>query len=284
MNGGSYPAWWGCKWRQRLLALVLALPWVGAGAAEFSLGVVPQFPARRMFTIWQPVVEELERRTGDRFVLIVPASISDFEKDLEAGKFDFVYGNPYHIARKLGPGGYVPLIRDQNPIRGLLVVLANSPLRTPADLEGKTLAVPSPNAIGASLLLRADLEDQFHVRVNLLDVRTHSAVYRNVAAGLADAGGGVSKTLEEQDEDLRQKLRTIYLTREIPAHPIAAHARVPEAKRESLRRAFMAIAKDASARTLLAEIPMSNPAPAGMAEYAKLKSWRLERFWSPVGH
>lgn len=263
-----------------LLCCLAFLPPTPALAGEYTLGVVPQFPTRKMFSTWQPIVEELERRTGERITLGVPLTISDFERELERGKYDFVYAKPYHITRKLGKDGYQPLVRDKTPIRGLVVVPRNSPIKEPRDLNGKTLAVPSPNATGASMLVRAELASLYRVTMTLSEVRTHSAVYMNVAAGLVDAGGGVTKTFEEQDKTLRDKLRIVYTTREIPSHPVAAHSRVPAQVREAIRQAILDMAGTGTGRELLGEIPMHHPVPASADEYQALKKWRLESYWT----
>ena len=59
-----------------------------AMAANYSIGVAPQFESRRMFSIWQPIIGELEKRTGHQFRLAVPLTVTDFERELEKGSYD----------------------------------------------------------------------------------------------------------------------------------------------------------------------------------------------------
>jgi hypothetical protein len=179
-----------------VFGLLLAAMLPSAASAEtYSFGVVPQFEPRKMFGIWQPIIDELQKRTGHRFNLVVTLTVADFEKELEKGSLDFVYGNPYHILRVNAKQGYIPLVRDRNPLRGIVLVRKDSALRNLKELDGKTLAVPSPNALGASLMVRTDLERLYGVRMKMVNVRTHSSVYLNVLNGLVDAGGGVEKNL-----------------------------------------------------------------------------------------
>ncbi len=245
----------------------------------YTFGVTPQFEQRKLHGIWAPVIQELEKRTGLSFELRSTLNIKDFEKELAVGNFDFVYSNPYHILMERKSQGYVPLVRDSAPLRGILVVRKDSPIQKPAELDGKTIAFPSPNAIGASLMMRADLERIHHTRVQPLYVKTHSSVYLHVVKGLADAGGGVEKTLHEQDPAIRDGLRVIYTTRPLPSHPVAAHPRVPKRVREAVRRAFLEMGETAEGRELLGKVPVKQLVATSMADYEPMADWGLQSYW-----
>jgi len=248
-------------------------------AESYSFAVVPQFEQRKLFAIWKPVVDELEKRTGLELKLVATLTVPEYERELSKGSFDFLYANPYHIMREAGRQKYIPLVRDGVPLHGILVVRKDSALRNLNELEGKTLAMPSPNALGASLLLRADLERLYHVKMNMLYVKTHSSVYLHVANGLVEAGGGVEKTLEEQDQPIRDALRVLYTTREMPSHPISAHPRVPKEAREKVRKALLDMAATSAGQALLAEIPIKHIVPAAIEDYLTMREWGLETYW-----
>ena len=272
--------------RQVCLAAVLvsALPGMVAVASDsYTLAVVPQYEQRKLFAIWKPIADELGRRAGLQITLATTLSIPAFEQELDKGSYDLVYSNPYHILRASERQGYVPLVRDAAPLRGILVVRKDSPLRSAADMDGRELAVPSPNALGASLLLRSDLESLHKARVRMVNVRTHSAVYMNVVTGVIEAGGGVEKTLGEQAQATQDGLRILYTTREMPSHPIAAHPRVPEAVRAKIRRALLEIAASPEGAALFEKVPLTQMVPTGMADYLVMKSWGLDRYWVSEG-
>jgi phosphonate transport system substrate-binding protein len=125
------------------------------------------------------------------------------------------------------PGTYLPLVRDNKPHRGIVVVRKGGPITKIADLDGKTVAFPSPNAIGATLMTRAELERLFGVKVVPLYVKSHSSVYLHVAKGLAAAGGGVMKTLQEQDAAVRDLLSVLHTTEVMPNLPWPRTAAFP---------------------------------------------------------
>ncbi len=265
-----------------IFLVVLLCGWGSASEpapATYTFGVVPQFEQRKLYAIWKPVIDELQRKTGLEFRLETTLKIGDFEKEYTRGSFDFVYMNPYYILKSTPSNEYIPLVRDKAPLRGVLVVCKDSALRSPAGLDGKVVAFPSPNALGASLLMRADLDRVFHVAVKPLYVKTHSSVYLHVATGLAAAGGGVEKSLREQPPEIRDSLRILYTTREMPSHPVAAHPRVAKEVREKVRQAFLEMGKSPEGRELLSKIPVRQMIPTSIEDYRPMFGWGLESYW-----
>lgn len=252
----------------------------GTTGGSYAFGVVPQFEQRKLHAIWKPIIEELQRRTGLTFKLVTTVKIQDFEREFLAAGFDFVYMNPYYVLKAPASGNYLPLVRDQAALRGILVVPKESAIRTVADLEqGTTVAFPTPNALGASLLMRADLERIHHLTVKPLYVKTHSSVYLHVVKGLAAAGGGVEKTLRQQEPAVRDSLRVIYTTRPLPSHPLSAHSRVPAAHREKVRQALLDLDQTPEGRSMLAKIPTTQLQATSLDDYQEMLGWGLEAYW-----
>lgn len=248
----------------------------------YTFGVVPQFEQRKLYATWKPLIDELEKRTGLKFNLVTTLKIQDFEKAIARGEFDFIYVNPYHVVQVHDAQGYIPLVADKVPVRGIVVVRKDGPIKKLEDLNGKTVAFPSPNALGASLLVRADLEQVYHTTVSPIYVTTHSSVYLHVAKDLAAAGGGVEKTLQEQDESIRSQLRVIYTTRSCPSHPVAAHPRVPKADREKVRKALLAMRETPEGKAMLQKVPAEQLIPVSYDDYAIMRDWGLEKYWQPI--
>jgi phosphonate transport system substrate-binding protein len=265
-----------------LLLLALFQVWhapTASGADAYSFGVVPQYDQRQMFATWKPVLNELEKRTGLSFRLVPTPAIPAFEKEFLKGSYDFVYLNPYHLIRANKSAGYLPLVRDRGDLRGILVARKDSAIKSPSELNGKTIVFPAPNSMGASLLMRADLTNLFHLRFTPLYVTSHDSVYLHVAKGLAEAGGGVEKTLLEQEGVVKDALKVIYETRPMPSHPVASHPRVPASVSEKVRRAFMEMEATPGGRELLAKIPMKHPVATALKDYAPMMKWGLDDFW-----
>lgn len=262
-----------------LLTVALTLP-AQTRAGEYTFGVVPQFEARRLMSIWSPILDELERRTGHRFRMIGSPRIPDFEDDFMHGLFDFAYMNPYHalIANELQ--GYRPIVRDgARDLFGVLVVRQDSPYQNVSELAGQTIAFPAPNALGAALLMRADLDRQFALDYRASYVATHSSAYLNVVFGEAAAAGGVMSTLEALSPAARAQLRILYETTRMPPHPVTVHPRVPEDVITAVQTAFVEMAATQSGAALLAQVPIRSAVEAREHDYDALRELRLSHYY-----
>ena len=247
---------------------------------RYSFGVVPQFEQRKLFSIWRPILDDLEKRTGFVFDLVGSSSISMFEKKYMEGIYDFAYMNPYHILKAHESQGYVPLIRDGGRLlKGVLVVCKDSNIKDIKELSNRKVAFPSPNALGASLLMRADLTQLYGINVVPFYVKTHSSVYLNVVKGLADAGGGVWSTLKAQKPEVKKKLRVLYETRPMYPHPISVHPRVPPEHRQKVQQAFLAMAQTLDGAALLSKVPIKKAVVASMEDYEPMLKWNLDKFY-----
>ena len=98
-----------------------------------------------------------------------------------------------------------------------------------------------------------------------------------------DAGGGVQSTLDGQPQALRDRLRVIYATSRVPAHPLMAHPRVPGEVQASVRRALLDIGRTAAGKALLAEVPMHEIGPASVRDYAVIEQLGLEKYRVEAG-
>lgn len=252
----------------------------GADERRFTVGVVPQFDIRKLHAIWRPILDRVEARTGYSFRLRGSSSIPDFEREFSQGQFDFAYMNPYHLIVANQAAGYLPLVRDHGRmLSGVLVVHRDGEIRSPADLDGKDIAFPAPNALGASLMMRKELHDRFGIDFRAHYVKTHDSVYLNVLLGETMAGGGVDKTLNRQQPEYRNALRVLHRTQAVAPHPLAALPGVPQAVREAVRDAFLSLGESDEGRRLLAMIPIRKAGPADISDYQPLKDLSLERFY-----
>lgn len=260
-------------------ATLLASP-PSSAQKVYAFGVVPQFEAGRLAATWMPILAELKRRTGLEFRMQGSPRIPDFEVKFQAGEFDFAYMNPYHAIVAESRAGYIPLVRDHGrSLFGILLVKKQSVYQTVEDLAGQTIAFPAPNALGASLLMRADLSTRIGIKFTPLYAQTHTSSYMNVLLGRTAAAGGVMGTLKRQKKVVKDGLRTIYTTRKMPPHPVVAHPRVGAQIRAQVRQAFIAMQANPQSAALLARVPIKRIGKASAEDYSPLRLWGLEKFY-----
>lgn len=265
-----------------LMLVTLAGSVAAAGADEptFTVAIAPQFAPLQIYRDWTPVLAHLEQATGYHFQLRVYEQLPRFEAELAQGIPDLAYMNPYHIVMVKQAQDYRPLIRDGSTrLSGVLVVLRDGPIKNIADLNGKTIAFPSPNAFGASLYMRAQLAEKEGLTINPVYGVNHQSVYRQVMAGDALAGGGVESTLRKEPEAVQTQLRVIYTTPGVAPHPFAAHPRVPVAAAKKIADALLAMGSDAEGSKLLAAVQIPQPIAADYArDYEPLLRLNLEKY------
>lgn len=269
---------------KRLLYTFLSTACLLSSAAfaetAYRFGVVPQFEPRKLATIWIPILAELEKRTGFQLTMVGAARIPEFESEFENGRYDFAYMNPYHSVVAMRKQGYEPLVRDNGTqLSGILVIAKDGPIKQLSDLAGKTVAFPAPNALGASLLMRADLDRLQKIKIAPLWSQTHTSAYLNAALGKAAAAGGVMATFEQQPPAVRDKLKVLYETRPMPPHPVMAHPRVPIGDRDKLRQAFLDLGATPEGQALLAKVPFKRIGNAKPEDYRELAKWGLEDYY-----
>ncbi len=269
---------------KRLVLLILIYSTTGiapllAQGAPYIIGIVPQFEARKLHKIWQPIIDYLTIETGYHFKIKGSPNIPDFENEFMRGEFDFVYMNPYHFVIASQQQNYVPLVKDiGKTLQGILVVKKDSPITHVSQLNNKTIAFPAPNALGASLLTRQALKDDFNVKFYPRYVKTHDSVYLNVLLGEAEAGGGVQNTLSRQPPKYQAALRVLYKTQAVKPHPFAVHPRVPQQIANRVKAALLKLGDSQPGQLLLSKIPIKKIGPASLDDYLPLKKLGLERF------
>lgn len=256
----------------------LGSPHAQGSPRQLSVGVVPQLPAAETLRRWSPFLQRIGQSINLCFVLTVSSSIPEFEAAFKQGMYDLAFMNPYHQVMAYKAQGYVPMLADTQLLTGIVVVSRDSPFKTLKDLKGANLSFPAPNAFAASLLIRSILADQ-GIAFKADYVKTHTNVYRSVALGAAQAGGGVNNTLLREPQSVQAALRILYETAGFRAHPLSAHRRVPEQQREEIVRRILQMPSQPDEQKLLNDVQMPSPALASyLKDYAPLQKLGIEAF------
>lgn len=247
-------------------------------AGDFSVAVVPQVPVAEIDAEWTPFLRELSARSGTSMRLTLRSTIPEFETYFSAGTPDFIYCNPYHVVMANRAAGYIPLVRRREALKGLLVTKRDGPVQKLADLAGKTILFPAPNAFGASLYLRALLTERDKINFTSQYVKTHTNVFRGVILGQGAAGGAIQATFDREPKEVRDELRILFETPPAAPHALCAHPRVPADVRQAVSRAILD-ASNATMQRLLPREQLNDPISADYArDYAVLDRLKVERF------
>jgi phosphonate transport system substrate-binding protein len=257
-----------CVW-----SLLLLVPSTGMvqEKGSYTIAVVPQTQISDIYERWAPFLKRLSQEVGAEIKIAPYNTIRQFDADLQKGVPDFAYMNPYQEFIAKESQGYIPLVRDNADLFGILVVNKSGTINSVKDLEGKELVFPS-HAFAANQYMRALLTDKEKIRFKSQFVTSHGSVYRAVKLNTAAGGGGIMKTFEKEGDDIKGHLKIIYETPKTASHPIAAHPRVPESIRKKVTQAIMNYAKEPSGKEMLKKIQIPEPVIADyQKDYAPLK-------------
>ncbi|MFA6143261.1 MAG: phosphate/phosphite/phosphonate ABC transporter substrate-binding protein [Sulfuricurvum sp.] len=211
---------------------------------NLTLGVVPQQSPMELIHDWQPVVDYLEQATGDTITLKIERSIPEFEKVLYSGGYNIAYMNPYHYVVAHKKQGYIATIRDEKNLVGILVARKESGIHDLSMLKGKQFLFPAPDAFAATLLNKYELLKKYHINVERDEkfryVNSHDSVYKGVARGIGDVGGGIQRTLDAlNDPQAKESLTILYKTKAYPSHPFAVKPSVSDKTKAKLNKALL---------------------------------------------
>lgn len=254
---------------------------------SYTISVLPQSATSVIYQDWQPFIDYLNANSDLTFELSVQDSLQDFELGFLEAKPDFVFLSPYHMVMAFQEHGYIPLLSDASrQLKGILLVPKASELSHIEELHNKTVAFPAPNSFGASLYLRAYLDD-VGIYVKPTYVGTHANAYRHAMLGEAAAAGGVYSTFHKESGAFRAAMRVLYETPGVTPHPLAVHPRVPEQVREAVVSAVLELSQSEveseveseNGPKLLQAIQLTEPMQVNYEEhYQFLENYNLEEF------
>ena len=133
------------------ISLLLSLFIIASLHAEkdrpvYILAVSPFSPPVTIHRDWAPFVERLSNEIGADIQLNVYSTFTELEDSIKKGIPDFAFLNPYHAVVAKKTQGYIPLVRSEEPLIGILVVPKDSPINSIEDIKGEEIAFPSPNS------------------------------------------------------------------------------------------------------------------------------------------
>ncbi len=244
---------------------------------QYSFGIVPQQSASKLASHWVPILSYISKTSGVKLVFKTTRDIPAFEQQLSGGHYDFAYMNPYHYTVFHDQTDYEAILKARDKhIRGIIVVRKDSPYKTLEDLDGASLAFPSPYAFAASMLTRAELNRR-NIHYYPFYVSSHDSVYRNVEQQRFPAGGGVIRTLNTMDPEVSDKLRILWTSREFTPHAIAVHNKVPEEHRIAIQKAFIEMENNTEGKALLSQLSIKGLASAIDSDWNDIRKLRLDK-------
>lgn len=246
------------KHAARILAALVSLFIAAAQAApaELTLGVSEGTSGGldhgRVIAKYGPLADILGKALGRKVQVVFAREFSALEDGLRSGRFDLALARPSdYPARAIRDHGYQFVASARPEGQCLIVVRADSPMKTLADAKGQRWVLPETVSY-MSKFCRAELRDR-GIRLSgekLSHVREQGAVSFYLEQHFADVGGiasyaSVAKTLD------KSKLRVLHRSVSQPYFPLIAHSRISAEQVRAVQAELTALNQSDAGRAVL---------------------------------
>lgn len=210
---------------RRTLALCAAFFFIESAAAEGVLRVsaIPDEAPTELQRKFRPLGEYLSKETGMKVEFVPVTDYAAVVEALATGKLDMAWlgGFTFVQAKRRTNGTAIPIVQraEDEKFISRFIVPVDSPLKSLADLKGKSFTFGSPSSTSGHLmpryfLLKSGLNPEESFK-NIAYSGAHDATVAFVAGGKADAGvlnGSVWDKLVESKNPNAQKCRVLATT------------------------------------------------------------------------
>ena len=255
--------------------LVCCLIVTPVSAQHISFAIVPQQSAIELVKNWGPLLKYLSEKTGYNVQFRTAKDIPEFEQRLANGEYDFAYMNPYHYVVFHERANYQAMLRQGNKqLKGILVVRKDTPIKSIQELDGKTIAFPSPAAFAATLVTSAELSSE-NIHFDAQFVSSHDSVYLNVAKGFFIAGGGVIRTFNNTPEAVRNQLKVLWTSKGYTPHAFAYRGDIDPKIVNDIKTALLDLNTTEKGRALLRNLGIPNLVNAKDSDWDSIRALNI---------
>ncbi len=234
--------------RSNVFVIALALL-LGAGTSaraasdELYFGSVAMDIPAAMHKRLKPLVDYLSDELQRPLSLRLSANLSNAASDVAAGRVHIAYLTPVAYLKAYDEGKVrlvaKPVTHGESSFRLMLVTRADSPIRSPKDLQGKSFAFGDKSAI----LQRAVVVGA-GVRLEKLGSVDYLGHYDNIARGVlsGDFDAGIVK--DTTAYDWREKgLRVFFSSPELPPYNLVVNRNIDDRTYQKIRAALLKLDK-----------------------------------------
>jgi len=252
-----------------LSLLLVVLPVTGRALAQqvpLVFGVLNQQSAVLTAERWNPILQYVSSVSGVPLRLKLGRTVQETDEMMGRGEFDFIYTN-HNFQTEYDALGYRVIARwGGEPIRCVIAVPSDSLLKGLADLKGKRVAFPSPDAFVGYAVPIVALK-QAGVRVEEAFAGSQEGVLAQLKAGRVAAAAVNSRFLTQYSEREGVRFRELYISEPYPELPVVVHPRVPAAVVEKVRQALLGMKQDPGASAILNRTKSPGFEPATDRDY-----------------
>ncbi len=212
---------------------------------ELKLGVLPFLAPRSIVKLYLPLASRLTKELGQNVRVVTAGNFERFLQKVYAREYDIIILGSGYYFKAHDRAGYQAIARGYPPFRAGIIVLKSSEIETLEQMRGKNLAAVNRMTRGAYKLQRKALMEKGIDTDQDLDVHFCGDVDGVVYAVLnrQDDAGAIRMDSMERPAlaKIKERFRTIYLSKENPQHAIAVRQDMDPAMVEKIRHVLISI-------------------------------------------
>ncbi|MFP7755757.1 phosphate/phosphite/phosphonate ABC transporter substrate-binding protein [Thermodesulfobacteriota bacterium B35] len=218
-----------------------------AMAAGYTLSMLPRYSIEEIHRRIAPLADYLQTATGLTIRPLLVPTFARYSKQLASG-IDIGYENPYIYVLASAEHQVIAMAekgKDNDRFRGIIIVRADSPLRTLDDLRGKTISIVGFTSAGGYLSQKLTLQEhglavRKECRVEEAPDNKQENVILAVYTGDADAGFIRESALHKVDAYVpATAIRVLAETAWLPNWALSVRRSMPAGDREKITRALL---------------------------------------------
>ncbi len=253
-------------------------------AKEYIFAILPQHNPVRLFEIYGPVIDYLNRTIPDaKFRLEASRNYDEFDKKLFARKFEFALPNPYQTLRSLSHGyRVIAKMADDRKFTGVILVRRDSGIKDVASLKGKKICYPGRTALAATMMPQYFLQTHgldTNRDIENLYVGSQESSIMNVYLGTVAAGATWPlpwEAFQKEHPDKAAELEVKWETEPLINNAVVARDDVPEALAERVAQLLATLHTTEEGKAILARMPLSRFEIADNGRYRAVEDFLRE--------
>jgi len=233
-----------------LLAGVASPALAASEAPTYNFSPVNQYNLQVSASFWNPIVRYVSQKSGVRLNLKLGRTSADTTSFVLAREVDFAFTNHLFSPDRMKMGWTVFGRRDAVPVQAQIVVPADSPVHSLAELAGSTVVFPGPEALIAYKVPSAQLLRD-RIAVTTAFAGNMDAAFTQLFSGRAKAAGANSQLVQNYAGRENKAFRVLWSSAPFNDLALMASSRVPPAQLRAVAQAFLGMDKDPEGRRIL---------------------------------